>query len=78
MASAGNGLRGLRVLFIKFELLLGGFPESDEMVIFSFVVLPHLKNDGVQVLSDPTDRPILLRPIRALVKHLFEPDASLE
>ena len=66
-------------------LLLGGFPESDEVVIFSFLVLPHLKNDGVQVLSHPTDCPVLLGPIRALVEivwvrkdllPLFEPDAS--
>jgi hypothetical protein len=73
------------VFFIKFVLLPGGFPESHEVVIFSFLVLPHLKNDGVQVLSYPTDRPVLLGPIRALVKaiwvrkdllRLLEPDAS--
>jgi hypothetical protein len=56
------------VFFIKFVLLPGGFPESDEMVIFSFLVLPHLKNDGVQVLSHPTDRSVLFGPIRALVE----------
>jgi len=73
------------VFFIKFVLLPGGFPESDEVVIFSFLVLPYLKNDGVQVLSHPTDRPVLFGPIRALVKviwlrkdflRLSEPDAS--
>jgi len=31
------------VLFIKFLLLLRGFPESHEVVILSFLVLPHLK-----------------------------------
>jgi len=31
MASAGIGFRGLRVLFIKFLLLPGGFPESYEV-----------------------------------------------
>src|SRR5208282_6892938 len=86
MASAGTGLRGLRVFFIKLALLLGGFPESYEVVIFAFLVLPHLKNDGVQVLSHPTACPTLLGPIRALVEvvgvrkdllRLFEPDASL-
>src|SRR5208282_2266909 len=86
MASAGTGLRGLRVFFIKLALLLGGFPESYEVVIFAFLVLPHLKNDGVQVLSHPTDRPVLLRPIGALVKVIWvrkdflrflEPDAPL-
>src|SRR5271157_2184772 len=85
MASAGIGFRGLRVLFIKFLLLLGGFPESHEVVIVSFLVLPDLKNNGVQLLSHPADRPVLLGPIRALVKvvwvrenllHLFEPDTS--
>jgi hypothetical protein len=73
------------MFFIKFVLLPGGFPESDEVVIFSFLVLPHLKNDGVQVLSHPTDHPVLLGPIGALVKvvwvrkdflRLFESDAS--
>jgi hypothetical protein len=73
------------VFFIKFVLLLSGFPESHEMVIFPFLVLPHLKNDGVQVLSHPTDCPILLGPIRALVEVVwmrkdfpgfFETDAS--
>ena len=38
MASADTGLRGLRVFFIKFVLLLGGFPESDEVVILSFLI----------------------------------------
>jgi len=45
-------------------LLLGGFAESDEVVIFAFLVLSHLKNDGVQVLSHPTDCPVLLGPER--------------
>jgi hypothetical protein len=31
MASADSGLRGLRVFFIKFVLLLRGFAESDEV-----------------------------------------------
>src|SRR5262249_17560363 len=47
MASAAIGLRGLRVFFIQFLLLLSGFPESYEMVIFSVRVLAHLKNDSV-------------------------------
>src|SRR5271157_4228249 len=53
MASAGVGFRGLRVLFIRFLLLLGGFPESHEVAVFSFLVLPDLKNNGVQLLSHP-------------------------
>jgi len=56
------------VFFIKFVLLPGGFPESGEVVIFSILVLPHIKNDGEQVLSHPTDCPILLGTIRALVE----------
>jgi hypothetical protein len=72
------------VFFIKFVLLLGGHPQSDEVVIFAFFVLSHFNNDGVQVLSHPTDCPVLLGPIRALVKvvrmrkdflRLFEADA---
>src|SRR5664279_3484047 len=81
IASAGIGFRGLRVLFIKFLLLFRGFPESHEVVVFSGLVLSHLKNDSVQLLSHPADSPLLLEPIRALVKvvgmrenllHLFE------
>src|ERR1022692_1820439 len=63
MVSADTGFRGLRVLFIKLLLLRGSFPESHEVVIVSFLVLPHFKNDGVQLFSDPTDRAVLLRPI---------------
>jgi hypothetical protein len=59
------------VFFIKFVLLLRGFAESDEVGIFSFLVLPHLKNDSVQALSHPTDRPVLLGPIRALVEIVW-------
>jgi hypothetical protein len=74
------------VFFIKFVLLIGGFPEGSEMVIFSFLVLSYLENDGVLLLANPTDCPALLVPIRALVEvvrvrkdflRLFEPDASL-
>jgi hypothetical protein len=42
------------VFFIKFVLLLRGFAESDEVGIFSFLALPHLKNDSVQALSTQT------------------------
>src|SRR3981189_3371064 len=52
IASADNGF-GLRVLFIKLLLLFGGFPEGHEVVMFSFLVLPHLENDRVQLLSHP-------------------------
>ena len=83
MASGGTGFRGLRVFFIKLLLLPGGFPKRHELVTFSFLVFPHLKNDGVQVLSHPADRPVLLGPTRALVEvvrvrkyflYLFESD----
>src|ERR1700722_3257882 len=86
MASAGKGFCGLRVLLIKSLLLSGGFPQSHEAVVLSFVVLSHLKNDGVQPLAHPPDGPILLRPIRAAIEvvgvrknlfYLFESDASL-
>src|ERR1700692_631581 len=85
IASAGIGFRGLRALFIKFLLLFRGFPEGDEVVILSFLVLPHLKNNSVQPFPPPADRSVLLGTIQALVKvvrmrenllSLFEPDAS--
>jgi len=60
MDSAGTGFRSLRVLFIKLLLLPSGLPEGHEVVIFAFLVLPHLENEGVQVLSYPADRPVLL------------------
>src|SRR5580704_6776411 len=63
MASAGSGLRGLRVFFIKFVLLFSGLPESHEVVIFSFLVLSHFKNNGVQLPAYPTDCPTLFGPI---------------
>src|SRR5271157_5964504 len=53
MDSADIGFLGLRVLFIKSLLLLGGFPESHEVVILSFLILPHFKNNSVQLLSHP-------------------------
>src|ERR1700737_2925507 len=49
MASPDNGFRRLRVFCIKLPLLLGGLPESGEVVVLSFVVLPHFENDGVQL-----------------------------
>jgi len=73
------------MLFIKFLLLFRGFPEGHEVVILSFLVLPRVKNNGVQLLSHPADRSVPLGAIRALVKvvwvrenllHLFEPDTS--
>ena len=38
------------------------------MVVFTFPVLPDLKNNGVEPLSHPADRPVLCREIRALAK----------
>ena len=55
------------------------------MVKFAFFVLPHFENDGVQVLSYPTDRAVLFGQIRALIEivwvredllHLFKSDPS--
>ncbi len=53
--------------------------------MFSFFVFPHLKNDGVKLLTHPPDCPVLLGPIQSLVEvmvykdllHLLESDASL-
>src|SRR5580704_17145261 len=86
MPSADTGFRGLRVFSIKLLLLFGGLPKSDEVVVLTFFVLPHFENDGVQLLSHPTNRSVLFGQIRALVNviwvrenllHLFESDASL-
>ncbi len=38
MASADTGFRRLRVFSIELLLLLGGLPESDEVVVLSFFV----------------------------------------
>ncbi len=38
------------------------------MVVFAFPILPDLKDDGVEPLSHPADRPVLCREIGALVK----------
>src|SRR5580698_2099895 len=85
MASAGIGLRSLRVLFIKLLLLPGGFPEGHKVAIFAVLVLSHFENDRVQMLFHPTDGAILFRPIRALIEVigmqkdllcLFDSDAS--
>jgi hypothetical protein len=55
------------VFFIEFVLLFGGLPESGEVVIFSFLVLPHLKMTAYK-FSNPVDCPVLLGPFRALVE----------
>jgi len=54
MRSAGLSFRVLRVFFIKFLFLSG--------------VFTHLQDEGIQLVSDPSDRPILFTPIRTLVK----------
>src|ERR1035438_5648854 len=61
MASADIAFRRLRVFSIKLLLLFGGFPESHEVVVLSFFVLPHFENDGIQLLNHPTDRPGTVR-----------------
>jgi hypothetical protein len=85
IASAGIGFLVLRVLFIEFLFLPGGFPESNEVVILTHFVLPHLEDHSVQPLSHPADRSVLLGTIQSLVEivrmrenllYLFEPDAS--
>src|SRR5208282_4758743 len=59
MASAETGFRRLRVFSIKLLLLLGCLPESHEMVVLSFFVLPYFENEGIQLLTHPADRPLL-------------------
>src|SRR5450631_851407 len=85
MVSADTGFRRLRVFSIKFLLLLGGLPESHEVVVLSLFVLAHFENDAIQLLPHPANCPALLGKIRALVKivrmrenllHLFESDTS--
>src|ERR1035437_5348191 len=55
MASADTGFRRLRVFCIKLLLLLGGLPESHEVVVLSFFILPHFEYHGVQLLPPPAD-----------------------
>ena len=56
---------------IELLLLLGGLPESDEVVVLSFFVFSHFENDGIQLLPHPADRPVLFGPIRALAKVVW-------
>src|SRR5271163_2281321 len=74
--SADTGFFDLRMLLIKFLLLPGCFPESYEVVVLSRLVLPHLKNDGVEPLSDPADGAVLLRQVRPLIE-VIRPEENL-
>src|ERR1700737_1775250 len=51
MVSAATGCFRLRVLFRKLVLLFRSFPQSHEVVILSFLVLPRLKDERVQFCS---------------------------
>src|SRR5215469_13820738 len=86
MFSADTGFFCLRVLFIKFLLLLSRFPQRDEVIVLSVAVFPHFKNERLQPFSHPANSPVLLWHIRALVKvvgmlkyllRLFKSDPSL-
>src|SRR5208283_2541347 len=68
IASADTGFFDLRMLLIKLSLLPGCFPESYEVVEFSSLVLPHLKNDSVEPLPDPAEGAVLLRHVRPLIE----------
>jgi hypothetical protein len=43
------------VFSIELLLLLGGLPESDEVVALSFFVLSHFENNGIQLLPHPAE-----------------------
>src|SRR6266566_2747358 len=66
MFSADVPLFILRVILIKLLLLGCCFPKCHEMVVFA--VFPYFKNESVQLLSHPANRPILLWHVGALVK----------
>src|SRR5271157_1115767 len=61
--SADTGFFDLRMLLIKFLLLPGCFPESYKVVDFSSLVLPHLKNDGIEPLPNPANGAVLFRQV---------------
>src|ERR1700687_2829193 len=68
MVSAATGFFRLRVLFIKRLLLFRCFPQSHEVVILSFLVFPHFKDERVQFCSYLADGSVLHRQVRALIK----------
>src|SRR5205809_2418418 len=68
MFSADIPLFFLRVLLIKLLLLGCCFPKCHEMIVFAVFVFPYFKNESVQLLSHPANRPILLWHVGALVK----------
>src|SRR6267142_2716874 len=68
MFSADIPLFFLRVLLIKLLLLGCCFPKCHEMIVFAVFVFPYFKNERVQLLSHPANRPILLWHVGALVK----------
>src|SRR5208337_2349709 len=68
IASAGVGFRPLRVFFIKLLLLLGCFPQGHQVVVLTFLVLPHLKDERVQPAPHPANGSVLLWQIRAMVE----------
>src|SRR6202035_1643465 len=68
MFSADIPLFFLRMLLIKLLLLGCRFPKCQEMIVFAVFVFPYFKNESVQLLSHPANRPILLWHVGALVK----------
>jgi hypothetical protein len=56
------------MLLIKLLLLGCRFPKCHEMIVFAVFVFPYFKNESVQLLSHPANRPILLWHVGALVK----------
>src|SRR6267378_4321683 len=68
MFSADIPLFFLRMLLIKLLLLGCRFPKCHEMIVFAVFVFPYFKNESVQLLSHPANRPILLWHVGALVK----------
>src|SRR5262245_60351513 len=81
MTSAETGFADLRVVFIQGSFLLRGFPKCDEVIVFSFFIFPHFKNNGIELSANPAYSPILFRVVASLIEvvrmrpdllHLFE------
>src|SRR5271170_8453463 len=67
MDSAEKGFF-LGVFFIQFLFFPGGFPQRNQAVVLTLVILADLKDKGIQPLTHPADGPVLFRQIRTLVE----------
>jgi hypothetical protein len=56
------------VFFIEFPFFLGGFPERNQVKVFSSAIRSFLIDHGIKPIAHPANGPPLLRQIRTLVK----------